>query len=269
MSSMPLIAAFPMYDWPEVHGETDKTWNRLRSAFIAAGLENVPDTLIRRQIDLHPDADPDAPLDTHTLWRDPRLLFSQTCWGPLEIDDELMSQVVVVGQPKYACEGGNGELYSSAIIVKREAGGTDGPDAPATQRWDSYHPALLSHFNAIAAAGGVFAYNSHESLSGFLALDRDLQAVSAQGLDALFPKKLNTDGHRATIRAIANDEAQIGSVDCRSWALAQRFDPEVTARCLVIGWTNLRKGLPFITSSRLPQRTIEIVKRVAAETICA
>ena len=115
----PFIAALPMYDWPEVQQETDALWSQIRDALRAAGV-NAPEALTRRNgdmpgVDLAPDE-----FDLPTLWRHPNLLVAMTCWGPMEMG--LAEQVRVVGQTNYdGVEGGAGEEYSSAIVMRRTA----------------------------------------------------------------------------------------------------------------------------------------------------
>ena len=93
--------------------------------------------------------------------------------------------------------------------------------------------------------GARFAFNGPDSMSGMIALTRDL-AVQGEGID-LFGERIETGGHRQSIRAVAAGRADVCAIDCRSWALAQRFEP--AARELTpVGWTARRKGLPYITS---------------------
>src|SRR3954447_17061776 len=127
-----LIAALPMYDWPEARDEVDAQWASLRDVFRRKGID-APQTIVRRNGDLPPvpggirDAEgklvapdpatlPPDELDFHRLWLHPALLFAQTCWGPMELG--LSRHVQVIGQPGYdAYEGGQGELYSSARVM--------------------------------------------------------------------------------------------------------------------------------------------------------
>jgi len=48
-----LIAALPMYDWPEMRGEVDTQWTRLREAFRQKGID-APQSLARVNGDLPP-----------------------------------------------------------------------------------------------------------------------------------------------------------------------------------------------------------------------
>ncbi|RVA66044.1 phosphate ABC transporter substrate-binding protein, partial [Mesorhizobium sp. M7A.F.Ca.CA.001.08.1.1] len=106
-----LVAALPMYDWPEVRDEVDAQWVLLRDAFRQKGID-APEAIVRRNGDLPPvpggirDAAgaliapdpatlPPDELDFHRLWLHPLLLFAQTCWGPMELG--LSRHVQVVG----------------------------------------------------------------------------------------------------------------------------------------------------------------------------
>ncbi|MBS3649573.1 PhnD/SsuA/transferrin family substrate-binding protein [Pseudaminobacter sp. 19-2017] len=244
------IAALPMYDWPENMAEVDAEWESMRKRLLEQGVD-APLRLVRRNADMPPvpggirDAGgaviapdpailPPDELDRDALWRHPKLLFSQACWGPLE--HGLGKHVRVLGQPDYsAYEGGDGQYYSSAIVMR--AG--EAPPAP-----DDSSPIPLDLLR-----GRRFAYNSDDSLSGKIAFTRDLEAM---GEDlSIFPEHVETGGHRNSIIAVAEGRADVAAIDCRSWALARRFEP-MAAKVVVVGWTSRRKGLPFITALESP-----------------
>jgi ABC-type phosphate/phosphonate transport system substrate-binding protein len=252
------IAALPMYDWPEARGETDLEWARLRDKLRAAGFD-APESLTRRNADLPAvqggvrDTDgvvvaqdsatlrPDA-FDLPVLWRHPKLLFAQACWGPMEFG--LAPFVEVVGQPDYSSfEGGAGIYYSSAILMRRAQGRVAA--TPSGEGRAVLPTELL--------CGRRFAFNGRDSMSGYLALERDL-ASRAEGM-MVFSGAIETGGHRASIRAVAEGEADICAVDCKSWAMAKRFEPAADA-LIPVGWTARRKGLPYIASALLPKEVI-------------
>jgi len=260
------IAALPMYDWPEARAETDAAWARWRDAMRAARL-TAPDHLARRNADLPPvpggirDAKgtliapdpatlPPDGLDLHALWRHPRLLFAQACWGPLELG--LANHVRVIGQPDYsAYEGGAGSSYSSAILMRKEAAAqwSDGPvRAPEDGR-----PSLPLDM----LRGGRFAYNGLDSMSGIIAVTRDLKGAG-EGM-GIFSERIETGAHRASLIAVAEGRADICAIDCRTWALAMRFEPRAAKLC-VVGWTGQRPGLPYITALATPQEIVESLR---------
>ena len=260
------VAALPMYDWPEVRGEVDAQWVRLRDAFRQKGID-APDAIARRNGDLPPvpggirDAAgkliapdpatlPPDELDYHKLWLHPALLFAQTCWGPMELG--LSSHVQVVGQPSYdAFEGGQGELYSSALVMRTG----EGPAVRSPADGRSRIPLDLMR-------GRRFTFNSLDSMSGVIALTRDLEALG-ESLD-IFSARSESDGHRASIVAVAEGKADVAAIDCRSWALAQRFEP-AARQVAVVGWTGRRKGLPFITARTTPEKTVTALREAIAE----
>ncbi|CAN7503264.1 phosphate/phosphite/phosphonate ABC transporter substrate-binding protein [Mesorhizobium sp. LjRoot246] len=249
-----LVAALPMYDWPEVRDEVDAQWARLRDAFRKKGID-APQTLVRRNGDLPPV--PRAPdlatlpdeLDFHRLWLHPALLFAQTCWGPMELG--LSSHVQVVSQPSYdAYEGGQGEFYSSAIVMPADG-------APSVVAPDDGRP--LIQLDRIR--GKRFTFNDLDSMSGLIGLKRDLEAMG-ESLD-IFASRSESGGHRSSIVAIAEGKADIAAIDCESWVLAQRFEP-AARKVRVVGWTGWRKGLPYITAATTPEKTVTALREALA-----
>ena len=107
--------------------------------------------------------------------------------------------------------------------------------------------------------GRRFAFNGRDSMSGYLALEQDLAALG-ESL-ALFCGRVETGGHRASVVAVAQGRADVAAVDCRSWTLAQRFEP-AAKKLAVVGWTARRKGLPFITAKATPPAVVAKLKVV-------
>jgi ABC-type phosphate/phosphonate transport system substrate-binding protein len=257
------FATLPMYDWPEAREEVDQEWITIRDALRAQGID-APDCLARTNTDLPPVPDdvhgkedspmisdhgslPPDELDLMTAWQHPQVLITQTCWGPME--QGLERHVIVVGQPDYSgFEGGEGELYSSAILMRRDSAPESSP-APLKD--------LLSFLE-----NKRLAFNSPDSMSGILSLSRDLQSVNSSL--AIFSDKIETGGHRASIKAVADCKADVCAVDCRTWDLAKRFETKA-GELRVIGWTARRKGLPFVTSR---ERKLEEVQRIKKALKC-
>ena len=270
----PFIAALPMYDWPEVRAEVDAQWASVRDELRKNGV-NAPERLARRNADLPPvpggikdgigkviapdaAALPSDEFDLAVLWQHPNLLLAQTCHGPLEL---WLRGVRVVGQEDYSgIEGGEGEEYSSAVLMR---GGL--PPSAAQERGSSptrgevgrpISP-LVGETAAKLPEGGNLpvplltglrlAFNAMDSLSGYLALKRDLEAQGS-GLH-IFNELVRTGGHRASIRAVAEGRADVAAVDAKTWGLAQRFEP-AARELAVVGWTGRRKGLPFVMAAR-------------------
>ena len=212
------LACLSMYDWPEVSAETQALWADIRDATRQQlpGCE-LPDILT-----------PVGEADPFALWQSPSLVFSQTCWGPLSLG--LIDELLPLAQPDYsAFLGGRGPFYRSALIARagQVAGVPERPEA-------AIDPSILS--------GQRFALNGRHSLSGYLALKDDLGADPCKVAVAC----VETGGHRASVRAVADGRADLAAIDCRSWAMAQRFEPCADA-LVVVGWTSERFGLPYVT----------------------
>lgn len=260
------IAALPMYDWPETRAATDTQWAELRAGLRSRGVD-APDRLARRNADLPPvsgagcdDAgtllasDPAAlppdGFDLHALWLHPALLLAQTCWGPMGLG--LAEHVSIIGQPDYSSfEGGEGALYSSAIVMR-----SDTCDQAAVSPIDGQPTLPLKLLR-----NQRLAYNSADSMSGMLAIKRDIEAVD-ENL-GLFSGCIETGGHRVSLRAVAQCKADVTAIDCRSWSLFKYFEPAIAAQLQVVGWTARRKGLPFIAGRAVPEK----IRLILCETL--
>ncbi len=219
------IAALPMYDWPERRAEVDRQWAAIRDRLRGDGVD-APEALTRSD-------------DLHAQWRSPDLLVGQTCWGPMECG--ISDYVQVLAQPGYdGIEGGQGELYSSAIVMRR--GVRSPPESPLPL-------ALLRNAR--------FAYNNPDSMSGLRGIMHDLEALG-ESLE-IFNRRIETGGHRNSVRAVATGAADVAAIDCLSWKLA--LEHESAAQELqVVGWTSKRKGLPFITSKHTPPEVVAALR---------
>ena len=110
-----MIAALPMYDWPELRAATDAWWSGLAGHLRAAGLEGVPDHLCRE-------------IEPALVWEHPDLLLAQTCGLPFV--RRYRDRLRIVATPCYAAEGCDGPTYRSAILV-RDDSAIDRPEAAA------------------------------------------------------------------------------------------------------------------------------------------
>ncbi|MBB2203204.1 PhnD/SsuA/transferrin family substrate-binding protein [Gluconacetobacter tumulisoli] len=255
-----------MYDWPEERAQVDRRWAVLRDRMRSAGIA-APDALVRRNADMpavpggiraadgtilapDPASLPPDGFDLAVLWRHPALLFAETCWGPLA--HGLAPHVTVVGQSDYGpFEGGAGPDYCSAIVARRADGLAAAPSA------DGRAVLPLELFR-----GRVLAFNEPHSMSGYMGLRRDLTA-EGPGMD-LFGGHRATGAHRASIRAVAEGQADFAAIDCRSWFLARQHEP--AAQDLhVVGWTARSPGIPYIRAAALDPATAARLGHVMAQ----
>ena len=202
------LASLPMYDLPELADATDAWWAGLAGAFRRAGISEVPSALCR-------------PDDMAAFWRDPTLLFSQTCGYPLT--HRLKSVVRPVATPVYAAPGCRGADYASVVVVRA--------DDPARE--------------LVQLRGRVCAVNGPESQSGYNALRRLVAPLAVAG--RFFSDVVVSGGHAASLAAVAGGRADVAAVDCVTFALLSRCRPAAVEAVRVLTTTQSVPGLPYVT----------------------
>lgn len=207
-----MIAALPMYDWPELRPATDALWEALAHECRLRGLA-APATLTRAE-------------NYHAPWHDPALLLGQSCGYPLV--SELVGVVQLVGTPIYAAAGCNGPQYSSALVVRA--------DDPAA--------------DLAALAGRRFTYNSVDSQSGWWAMAHSLRQAGLPPIERFFGSLGQSHSHRNSLRLVAHGAADVAAIDAVCWALSGDLGQQAGLR--VLGWTEPTPGLPLITSATQP-----------------
>jgi ABC-type phosphate/phosphonate transport system substrate-binding protein len=214
------IAVLPMYDFPWTAEANDALWASMSVRLAEAGVQ-APAALARGG-------------DLSSQWRDPDLIFGQTCGYPYVTG--LRNAVTLIAAPEYAFPGCEGAAHRSFII--RRAGD------PRSE---------LSEYR-----GSTAALNGWDSNTG-MNLFRAAVAPIA-GRAPFFRAIAVTGSHEASLTAVAEDQADLASIDCVSFALIERGRPELVARVAVIAESPLSPSLPFIMSARLGAPTIEAVR---------
>lgn len=201
-------ASLPMYAPPGLEAATEAWWAGLAAAFRAEGVTDVPERLTW-------DADNTA------LWSAPDLFFSQTCGYPLT--HALAGNVTLVATPVYDCPGCDGGQYRSEILVRA--------DDPAA--------------SLVELKGARAAINAADSQSGCHALRHAVMDLTYEG--RFFAAVVTTCSHRASMQAVAAGAADVCAVDCVTWHLLCRTQPELTARLRVLAHSADAPALPYIT----------------------
>ena len=194
-----MIASLPMYDWPEVRPATDQLWQALSNQFGS-------------EIALQRGDDYTA------AWRNPQLLFSQTCGYPFT--HEFKGKLGYVATPHYAATGCEGANYSSFIFARQDV--------------------ALEELR-----GCVAAVNTPESMSGMLALKLVFGPLAHRGI--FFSGVKMTGGHVASLEAVRDGNADVCATDAICVALARRYRPGLLAGLVEIGRSPWVPGLPFVT----------------------
>lgn len=197
------VATLPMYDWPEMRDAQDAFWAAVRDGLRARGMDA-----------------PDA-LSSGTAWRDPGLVFSQTCGWPWIT--EYRDALDLVATPVSTIPGCEGATYSSMVIVRADAAAETLADL----------------------RGGSVAFNGGDSQSGVHTLREAVGPLA--GDMPFFGQGVESGAHRESIRAVANGDADCAAIDAVCWAMAGRYEREAVAKLRVVHRTAAAPALPFVT----------------------
>jgi ABC-type phosphate/phosphonate transport system substrate-binding protein len=208
-----MIASLPMYDLPELAAATAAWWAGLRQHMTLAGVAGLPMELTH-------------PKDPHAHWRDPDLVFSQTCGYPLT--HELKGKVQLLATPRYGAKGCDGATYVSQVVVRA--------DDPAKSIAD--------------LKGRRAAYNDLASQSGYNVL-RHLVAPVAKGR-SFFAAAIDSGAHRRSLAMVRAGRADVAAIDCVTLDLISRVAPSELEGIRVLCATARAPALPYITSNVTP-----------------
>ena len=222
-----MIAGLPMYDFAWTASAQDAFWQALSTRLRDAGLA-APLSLSR-----------DRP--AQDIWRDPALIFGQTCGYPYW--RVLRDRVALIATPTYGFEGCEGARHCSFLIVRR--GETDQG---------------LAGFRGARAA--INARNSNTGMNLF----RTVVAPLADGR-AFFSDVVVTGAHALSLAAVAEGTADIAAIDCVSFALLRRGRAELVERVEVLQRTPSAPSLPFIASATLAREALATIRRCLFETL--
>ncbi len=167
------------------------------------------------------------------VWESPDLILSQTCGFPYRA--RLHGQVELVGTPDFGNEGCAPGYYRSVLIARADDARQD-----------------LTDFD-----GAGIAFNDGLSQSGWAA---PINQAAALGI-RLRPV-LETGSHRASVRAVAEGQAEIAAIDALTWTLLSEFDDVSGVK--VIGATDPTPALPYITARG---RDAAAIRAAVAEAI--
>lgn len=194
-----MLATLPMYDWPEVAAATNALWQALAHRLKASGPLN-------------------RAIPYHQAWRQPELLFSQTCGFPLA--HEFHNILTYVATPHYGTEGCDGPNYSSFIFAREK------------KPLDAFR-------NATAAI------NTHDSMSGMLALKLVFQPLAHHR--RFFGNAILTGGHVNSLIAVRDGKADICATDAVMVGLARKYRPELLDGLVPLALSPQVPALPYVT----------------------
>ncbi|WP_322034083.1 phosphate/phosphite/phosphonate ABC transporter substrate-binding protein [Paraburkholderia sp. J76] len=221
------IASLPMYNVTPRHAAL---WRSLLNDCVA---------LLARSFELGDVAVVNAPegeLMSH--WRGEDLLLSQSCGFPYRMLG-LASEVHLVSTPIFDAAGCEGPRYRSVLVVSAEA-------------WERGAKTLD------ACRGLRAACNSADSHSGMNALRHAVAPLARDG--RFFGSVRWTGSHAATLRALASGDADVGAIDCVTFALLNDSQPEMFDSVRTIGMTASAPGLPLIASRTLGEDRVQALR---------
>ncbi len=204
------VAAFQMYDFPEIRESTDRFWQLIRSELAISG--------ILAPVLLTEDRAPTA------LWRDPDMVLSQTCGLPYIRG--LAGQAVLIGTPDYGIIPAQPGHYFSVIIVSKNS------------------PYQTPYQTLADMQDSTFAFNDVGSQSGVFAI---LDLLFEQfGEKRFFGDCLASGSHAASLAMVASGQADIAAIDAVTWRYLCDFNQD-TRHVRILTHTRSAPGLPFIT----------------------
>lgn len=207
--------------------DVDALWFGLRELLVEAGLTG-------------PHTDLSWPEDLIPHWQQPRLLLSQTCGYPLVT---RLKDVQPLGCFHYAAPGCEGVGYRSFLVTRQKDMGT-----------------TLADFQQ-----RIVVCNSEDSQSGYNALRKVVEPLK-EG-DRFFAQVIYSGSHRQSLRAIQQGEADIAAIDCVTFALLQKHQPQALAQLKVIGETPLTPGLPLITGPETTPGEVLALRKVLTSLV--
>lgn len=172
---------------------------------------------IRARLGYGPDALTRG-VDFAEIWSSPDLLMSQTCGMPYRT--KLHGLVTLIGTPDYGLADCHPGYYRSVFVVQKYNAATQ-----------------LSDFT-----GKTFAYNESGSQSGWAAPQNHAAKTGLQ-----FGDYIESGGHVASAKLVAEGRADIAALDGLTWKLIQEYDA-FADDLRVLTTTQQTPGLPYITA---------------------
>lgn len=166
-------------------------------------------------------------------WRHPGLVLSQTCGIPLMTQ---LPDVQVVGCFHYTAPGCEGRNYRSLLVARAQ-------DSDKT----------LADFRGRRAV-----CNAPDSQSGYNVLLKMVAPLAERG--RFFSGVAFSGSHRQSLIDLRLGEGDIAAIDCVTWALLQRHQPELLEGLAVIGRSPLAPGLPLITAASTSSGTLQAIR---------
>ncbi|MEM1331902.1 MAG: PhnD/SsuA/transferrin family substrate-binding protein [Actinomycetota bacterium] len=223
-----MLAALPMYDWPEVADDVDQLWASIASELRTRGI-GAPARLTRQD-------------DLVAIWSDPAMIVGQVCsLNPVRdgLGETHVVGTLVYEPPSSLPQPEPGSYYSVVVCRSDDQRGSD---------------ATLAAF-----AGASVAANGTDSQSGYWSLAHHVRDSSVVFGEAIF-----TGAHRASIRAVVDGSADLAAIDVHSWRLACEYDPDLVASLRIVTTTDPTPGVVCVLAWELARHHDAVDAALAA-----
>ena len=221
------VASMPMYDMPELRSALDALWGGLARHLGREGVSSIPGKIV------HDHALSD-------LWNDPCLWFSQCCG--YDIVYKHAGTLRPIATPHYGAPDCEGYHYTSVVVVTEDADASD----------------------VLHMRGAVCVINGPESHSGMSALRALVAPVSRNG--RFFSKTEVSGTHAASLEMVGRGDADVAAIDCVTYALIERYRPEMLAGTRRLGTTDRAPGIPYVTRCTEDEETITRMRNALHNT---
>lgn len=183
---------------------------------------------------------PESDLLIH--WQQPELILSQTCGYPLVTQ---LPEVQVVGCFHYTAAGCEGSHYRSFLVTRAEE----------------------RHLTLADFRGRRAVCNSPDSQSGYHALRKKVAPWVTSA--SFFSQTSFSGSHRQSLIDVKRGKGHIAAIDCVTWALLQRHEPETLAGLTLIDQTPLTPGLPLISAGATSPTTLNAIRDALTTLVSA
>ena len=172
--------------------------------------------------------------DLRQLWRAPQLLLTQTCGYPLM--QELREQVRVLGRPVYRLADAQDGWHCSLLLVRHDAPRED----------------------LAALRGSRAVINGFDSNTGMNLLRHSLLPLQRDG--RFFAEVRVSGAHRASLRQVADGQAELTAVDSVTFAYLAAHAPAEVAEVRVLARSAPSPTLPYIGARGLDAQQGETIR---------
>lgn len=214
--------SLPMYNFARMRPANAAFWTAVADRMRKEGYADLPYALDFGQ----PPVPASLAADT---------LLTQTCGYPLQTI--YQGQFQLVATPGYTAPGCEGFEHSAFFIVREQ-------DAAR---------------NLEDLRGRRFAVNSVHSNSGMNLPRRTLASLAKDG--RFFTEVVDSGSHPNSLELVRSAKVDAASVDCLTWAFAQRYAPELVVGLRVLAPSTRSPAIPFVTGAATPPDVVQALRR--------